>query len=284
MANVESVGTSRGIERNDESFGKVHQLGVVRVPSAVMAQAVSTRGPVTGTATAGKKRRKLFLLDLYSTAVGKKYAMALSGIALMGYVLAHMIGNLKMYLGAPDINHYGEFLRELLVPIAPRTVVLWILRIGLIGAAVLHIHAAYSLTVLNRQARSVKYQSERDYQIANFASRTMRWTGIIVLLFLLWHLADFTWGWVNPGFVRGDVYRNVDASLSRVPVAALYIVANIALGVHLFHGAWSLFQSMGWNRPRFNKWRRGFAIGFATLIVVGNVSFPIAVLAGIVER
>ena len=280
---MESVGTLRGIQRNDDSFGKLRSVRIAEVPSAVMAQAVSTRGPVTGTATAGKKRRKPFFLDVYSTAVGKKYAMALSGIALMGYVLMHMLGNLKMYLGAEPINHYGEFLRELLVPIAPRTVVLWILRIGLIGAALLHIHAAYSLTVLNRQARSVKYQSERDYQVANFASRTMRWTGIIVFLFLFWHLADFTWGWVNPGYIRGDVYRNVDASLSRAPVAALYIVANIALGVHLYHGAWSLFQSMGWNRPRFSRWRRGFAIGFATLIVVGNVSFPIAVLAGIVE-
>jgi len=247
-----------------------------------MAQAVSTRGPVTGTATAGKKRRKLFLLDLYSTAVGKKYVMALTGIALMGYVLAHMIGNLKMFLGADEINHYGEFLRELLVPLAPRTVVLWILRIGLIGAAILHIHAAYSLTVLNREARSVKYQSERDYQAANFASRTMRWTGVIVLLFVLWHLADLTWGWANPDFVRGDPYNNVVASLSRVPVAILYVVANIALGIHLYHGAWSLFQSMGWNSPRFNRWRRGFAIAFATAITVGNVSFPLAVQAGIV--
>jgi succinate dehydrogenase / fumarate reductase cytochrome b subunit len=274
MANVVSVGTLRCIKRNDHSFGKLRSVRIAGLPSPVMAQAVSNRGPVTGTATGAKKRRKLFLLDLYSTAVGKKYAMALTGIALMGYVLAHMIGNLKMYLGAEPINHYGEFLRELLVPIAPRTVVLWILRVGLIAAAVLHIHAAYSLTVLNRQARSVKYQSERDYEVANFASRTMRWTGIIVLLFLFWHLADFTWGWVNPGYVRGDIYRNVDAS---------FVVANIALGVHLYHGAWSLFQSMGWNRPRFNRWRRGFAIAFATLIVVGNVSFPIAVLAGIVE-
>ena len=181
-----------------------------------MAQAVSTRGPVTGTATAGKKRRKLFLLDLYGTAVGKKYAMAISGIALIGFVLVHMIGNLKMYLGAEEINHYGEFLRELLVPLVPRTVVLWMMRIGLIGAVVLHIHAAYSLTQLNRHARSVKYQSARDYQVANFASRTMRWTGIIVALFLFWHLADLTWGWFNPDFVRGDVYGNVDASLSRV--------------------------------------------------------------------
>ena len=219
----------------------------------------------------------------YRSAVGKKWVMAVTGILIMGFVFFHAIGNLKVYLGAEDFNHYGEFLRELLVPLAPRTVVLWGMRLGLLGAVVLHIHAAYSLTILNRHARSVKYQSPRDYEVANFASRTMRWTGIIVALFVFWHLADLTWGWANPGYVRGDVYRNVDASLSRIPVAALYVVANIALGVHLFHGAWSLFQSMGWNNPRFNKWRRGFAIGFATLIVVGNVSFPIAVLAGIVE-
>ena len=102
----------------------------------------------------------------------------------------------------------------------PRTVVLWLLRFGLIGALILHVHAAYTLTVLNRRARPVKYQTPRDYIAANFASRTMRWTGIIVLLFLVWHLADLTWGWVNPDFVRGEVYRNVDASLSRWPVAA----------------------------------------------------------------
>ena len=102
----------------------------------------------------------------------------------------------------------------------------------------------------------------------------MRWTGIIVLLFLFFHLADLTWGWFNPDFVRGAVYRNLDASLSRLPVAILYIVANIALGIHLFHGTWSLFQSMGWNNPRFNPWRRGLATAIATIIVVGNVLVP----------
>ena len=253
-----------------------------------MAQTVQSRGPVTGTAVKAKKRRP-FLLDLYGTAVGKKYVMALTGIALLGFVFVHMLGNLKMYLGEEDFNHYAEFLRELLVPIVPRTVVLWLLRFGLIGAVLLHIHAAYSLTVMNRHARSVKYQSPRDYQIANFASRTMRWTGIIVALFVLWHLADLTWGFANNigadgEFVRGQAYANVVNSLERVPVAILYIVANIALGIHLFHGVWSLFQSMGWNNPRFNKWRRGFATAFATIIVVGNVSFPIAVLAGIVGK
>ena len=255
-----------------------------------MAQALR-RGPVSGTAVGKGDKRKPFLLDFYSTAVGKKYVMAITGIIGIGFVITHMIGNLKVYLGAIehngqqayDIDVYGEFLRELLVPILPRGYALWILRLTLIGAVVLHIHAASSLTILNRQARPVKYQSARDYQVANFASRSMRWTGTIVLLFLLWHLADFTWGWFNPGFERGAVYRNLDASLSRLPVAILYIVANIALGIHLFHGTWSLFQSMGWNNPRFNQWRKGVAAGVATLIVVGNVSFPIMVLAGVIE-
>jgi succinate dehydrogenase / fumarate reductase cytochrome b subunit len=247
-----------------------------------------TRDPVTGTAAGPSKKRKPFLVDLYGTAVGKKYVMAVTGIVGIGFVIVHMIGNLKMFLGKDAggvyaIDHYGEFLRELLVPILPRTVTLWLLRLVLIGALLLHLHAAFSLTALNRTARPVKYQSARDYQVASFASRTMRWTGIIVVLFVAWHLADFTAGWVNPGFVRGAVYRNVDASLSRIPVAALYIVANIALGVHLFHGTWSLFQSIGWSNPRFNSWRRGAAMGVATLIVVGNVSFPVAVLAGIVK-
>lgn len=255
-----------------------------------MAQAIQSREPVTGTAVAHKKRRKFFLLDLYSTAVGKKYAMAISGIALIGFVVAHMVGNLKMYFGAEDFNHYAEFLRELLVPIFPRTVVLWLMRLGLIAAVGVHIHAAVSLTRLNHNARSVKYQSPRDYQVANFASRTMRWTGTIVGLFVVWHLADLTWGFANNvgvdaadgKFVRGEAYANVVRSFERVPVSVLYIVANIALGTHLFHGVWSLFQSMGWNNPKFKMWRKHIAIGIATIVVVGNVSFPIAVLAGIV--
>jgi succinate dehydrogenase / fumarate reductase cytochrome b subunit len=250
-----------------------------------MAQAV-TRGPVTGTAMRSK-RRKPFLIELYSTAVGKKYVMAITGIIGIGFVVAHMIGNLKVYLGIVDgeydINVYGEFLRELLVPLLPRTYALWALRLVLIGALVLHVHAAYTLTVMNRRARPVKYQSKRDYVAADFAARTMRWTGIIVLLFLAFHLADLTWGFANPDFVRGEVYQNLDASLSRIPVAILYIVANVALGIHLFHGTWSLFQSLGWNNPRFNRWRRGLATAIATVIVVGNVSFPIAVQAGIIQ-
>jgi len=247
-----------------------------------MAQATTSRGPVTGTAIASPTKRKPFLLELYGSALGKKYVMAITGLIGLAFVLFHMLGNLKMYLGADDFNHYAEFLRELLVPILPRTVALWLMRSVLIVSLILHVHAAYGLTLMNRRARPVRYQSQRDYVVATFASRTMRWTGIIVLLFLAYHLADLTWGFANPDFVRGDVYHNVDASLSQVPVAVLYIVANIALGIHLFHGAWSMFQSVGANNPRFNEWRRIFAVAFAAVIVIGNVSFPVAVLAGVV--
>jgi succinate dehydrogenase / fumarate reductase cytochrome b subunit len=230
------------------------------------------------------RRPAPFPVELYRTAVGKKYVMAVTGIMWMGYVLAHMAGNLKMYLGAEDINHYAESLRTLGDPFLPRTWLLWILRSGLIAAFVLHVHAAYSLTILNR-ARDDKYESRRDYIAASFASRSMRWTGTIVLLFLAWHLADLTWGIeaVNGEFVRGEVYNNVAASFDRPVVAIFYIVANLALAVHLLHGAWSLFQSLGITHPRFNNIRRWFAYGFTIIVIGGNVSFPLAVLTGVIE-
>ena len=227
--------------------------------------------------------RRLWVVDFYRSSVGKKWVMAVTGVVLLGYVFAHMAGNLKLYLGAEQINHYGEFLRDMGEPIVPRTNLLWMLRAGLTVAFALHIHAAFSLTRLNRKARPQRYQSQRDYLVANYASRTMIWSGIIVLLFIVWHLADLTWGWTNPDFVRGDPYGNVVASFSRVPVAILYIAANVALGFHIFHGAWSLFQSVGANNPRFNQWRKNFAVAFAAVIVLGNVSFPIAVLTGVVS-
>jgi succinate dehydrogenase / fumarate reductase cytochrome b subunit len=228
-------------------------------------------------------RRGPWPLAFYRSAVGKKWVMAVTGLMIMGFVFAHAVGNLKVYLGAEDFNHYGEFLRELFVPLLPRTVFLWLLRPGLILAFALHIHAAYGLTMMNRRSSGPGYVQSRDWQAANAASRSMRWTGIIILLFVLFHLADLTWGTVNPDFVRGDVYRNLVASFSRPPVAIIYLVANVALGIHLFHGAWSLFQSLGLNNPRWNSWRRGFAAGFAGLICAMNLSFPLAVMTGIVS-
>ncbi len=229
-------------------------------------------------------KRLPFPLVYWQTAVGKKWIMALTGAALMGFVFFHAAGNLKMYMGEEDFNHYAEFLRDLLYPILPHTVALWLLRIGLIVAFGLHIAAAASLTRMNQKARPVRYQSRRDYLAANYASRTMRVSGIIVGLFLLFHLADLTWGvgFINSEFERGEAFANVTYSLDRIGVAAIYIVANIALGIHLFHGAWSMFQSLGVNNPRYNGARRAFAAGFAVLVAGMNISFPIAVLTGVV--
>jgi succinate dehydrogenase / fumarate reductase cytochrome b subunit len=224
-------------------------------------------------------------IRFYRSALGKKWVMAISGIVLIGYIVAHLIGNLKVYLGADEINSYAEALRDLGGHLAPRTSLLWFMRAGLILAFAIHVHAAYSLTYTNWKARGEKYR-ERDYAIADYASRTMRWTGTIVLLVLVFHLADLTWG-TEPAAVgewtRGDVYSNLILSMERPVSAAIYAIANVALGFHLYHGVWSLFQSIGWHHPSFNRWRRLLAYAVTAFVVVGNLSFPIAVQTGLLE-
>lgn len=223
------------------------------------------------------------LLRFWRSAVGKKWVMAVTGIMLLGFVLFHMLGNLKIYLGAAHLDEYAEWLRTIGEPFAPRGVFLWIMRIGLIAAFFLHIVSAAQLTRMNHRSRPVKYQSPRDYVAANFASRTMRWTGVIVGLFVIFHLMDLTWGTANPDWVRGDVYENVIHSFQRVPVAIVYILANIALAIHIYHGAWSMFQSLGLNNPKWNGARRQFALAFALVIGIANVSFPLMVVTGVVS-
>jgi succinate dehydrogenase / fumarate reductase, cytochrome b subunit len=228
-----------------------------------------------------------FPLNVYQTAVGKKWAMALTGLGLLGFVFFHMVGNLKVYMGAEEggeyaIDVYGEFLRELLVPLLPHYWALWILRVGLIAMFAIHIHAAYTLTLMNRRS-NVNYRSKRDYVAANFASRTMRVSGVIVVLFLFFHLADLTWGWTNQDFVYGNVYANMVDSLSRPAVAGIYIIGNTLLAVHIYHGIWSALQTMGVANPRYNHIRRGFATIVAATILVGNLSFPITIMTGMID-
>lgn len=249
-----------------------------------MSQATSTKQrPAAARVRPPRKGRAPWPVEFYRSAVGKKWVMAVTGVILMGFVLVHMIGNLKLYISKEEINLYGEALRDLGGHLVPRTSLLWLVRAVLAGAFVFHIHAAVSLTRMNRKARPERYQSPRDYIAADYASRTMRISGVIIAAYVIFHLADLTWGSANPDFVRGDPYNNLVYSLQRVPVAIVYIVANLALGVHLLHGAWSLFQSLGINNPRFNAARRRFAQAFVAVVVLGNLSFPIAVQAGAVE-
>lgn len=231
-----------------------------------------------------RRRRAPWPIEFYRSAIGKKWVMAITGIGLMGFVFAHMVGNLKAFMGADDLNHYSEWLRVLLTPPLPRTWFLWIERLGLTVAFAFHIHAAASLTLMNRRAQSRdRLVQKRDWQAADAASRSMRLTGIVVLLMLVFHLTDLSWGQTNPDFVRGDVYRNLVASLERPIVSLVYVVFVLALGVHLLHGSWSLFQSLGLNNPRWNSWRKGFAIGFAVITTVGYLSVPFAVLTGMIS-
>jgi succinate dehydrogenase / fumarate reductase cytochrome b subunit len=219
------------------------------------------------------------MLSLYRSDLGKKAVMAVTGIMLFGFVLGHMFGNLKLYLGAEALNHYAEWLREMGEPL-----LLWIVRVVMLGAVGLHILSATQLTLKNRRARPQDYAGRKTVQ-ATYASRTMRWGGVTIALFILYHLAHFTFGpdWAHPDFVTGDVYHNVVSGFSVWWVSAFYILANLALGLHLYHGLWSMFQSLGWHAPgNPHDWRRRFAQVFALVIVAGNISFPLAVLSGLV--
>ena len=222
-----------------------------------------------------------WISNFYRSAIGKKAVMAVSGVILFGFVLAHMLGNLKLYFGPEHLNDYGRFLRTMGAPIVPESGLLWLARMILLAAVVFHIHAAYALTIINMEARPVGYR-ERDYVASSYAARTMRWGGVIILLFIIYHIAHLTLGApVAPvQFIQHDVYHNVVAGFQVPWVSAIYIIANLALGFHLYHGVWSMFNSLGLNQPKFNPWRRHFATVFAVIITAGNLSFPLAVLMG----
>ena len=239
-----------------------------------------------------RKKELPFPLNIWQSAVGRKWVMALTGIGLLGFVLAHMIGNLHIYEGPAELHEYAEALRELGGNIVPRMVLLWVLRFGLIAMFGLHIAAAYSTTSISRKASedagfidgAKNYPGGRDYVAANYASRTMRWTGPIILLYIIFHLADLTWGWIpSTDYTKGDPYGNVSNSLSNIPVALIYIGANLALALHIFHGTWSLFQSLGLNNPKYNQARRILAAGLAGVILAGNLTFPILTQAGVID-
>jgi succinate dehydrogenase / fumarate reductase cytochrome b subunit len=225
--------------------------------------------------------------NFYRSAIGKKAVMAVTGLILFGWIFLHMIGNLKVYLGAEHMNEYAHFLKHMLTPAVPEMGMLWLSRIVLLVAVIFHIHSAYALTMMNREARPIGYQN-RDFVKASYASRTMRWGGVIILLFVIYHILHFTTGQAHPNFSRDaagnvDVYRNFVTGFSVWWVSAIYIIANLALGLHLYHGVWAMFGSLGLTNRRFEAWRRNFATVFALLITLGNVSFPLAVLTGIVR-
>ena len=230
------------------------------------------------TAPAQTGRPALGETERFLTAtVGRKMVMAVTGVVLFGFVILHMVGNLQLYAGAEAINEYGHFLHTFLHGAG-----IWIVRSVLLVAVLLHIWAMAALTLSNRQAREVGYRIWTARE-STYASRTMRWSGVFVLAFIIFHLLHLTTGTVHPDFIPGDVYHNLITGFQVVPVAIFYILATLMLALHLFHGAWSMLQTLGLNHPRYNRLRNTVSVGLAVLVVVGNLSFPIVVLTGLLR-
>lgn len=208
----------------------------------------------------------------FGSSIGRKVVMAVTGIALFGFVVVHMLGNLQVYLGSEALNGYALKLREL----GP---LLWMLRIGLLLAVLLHIWAAWSLTRMNRAARPAGYR-EKEHRESTYASRTMRFSGVFLFLFIVYHLMHMTWGNAHPDFIHGDVYHNFVVGFRQALVTLVYVVAMLALGLHMYHGVWSLMQTLGLSHPRYNHLRHAFATLITAVVVIGNISMPLAVLAG----
>lgn len=224
------------------------------------------------------------VLTLWSSSIGKKAVMAVTCAILMVFVVVHTFGTLKIFKGEQVFDAYALWLREVGTPLLATGAALWLNRVVLLAAASLHMLAAWQLTRQSWAARPVQYPKKESLE-ATYASRTMRWGGVIIALFVVYHVLHFTVGAVGYGpgrFVHGAVYRNVVLGFSVWYVSAFYIVAQAALGLHLYHGVWSMFQTLGM-RARDNGAYRGLAVVVAVLVVAGNVSIPLAVLAGVVK-
>ncbi|HET9424224.1 MAG TPA: succinate dehydrogenase cytochrome b subunit [Gemmatimonadaceae bacterium] len=224
------------------------------------------------------------MLGFYRSTVGKKVIMGVTGLIGIGFVILHMAGNLQVFVGAEKINAYGALLHG---PLAELT---WLLRAVLIVAVVLHVLMAYQLTRRSQAARPVGYKM-REPQVSTIASRTMRWGGVLLLVFIVLHLLHFTTRQVDPaGYAtrldaegRPDVYGNIVASFRIWWVSLFYIVSMIALGLHLFHGAWASIRSLGYAKPSDHPMKRRIALGVAAVLWLGFTLVPLGVIAGVLR-
>lgn len=217
-----------------------------------------------------------------ASSVGRKVVMAVTGVMLFGFVTIHMLGNLQAYGGAEMMNAYAKFLHSMLHGAG-----IWVFRGVMVVAVVLHGWAALTLTLDNMRARPKGYR-EQQLKAATLSSRTMRYSGVILAIFIVYHLLHLTTGQAHPEFRAPQdgeffAFQNFVSGFRHVGVSAFYIVAQLCLGLHMWHGVWSLTQTFGWAHPRFDRCRRNFATGLTVVVVGANISFPIAVLTGIIR-
>lgn len=213
-----------------------------------------------------------------------KFVMAVSGALMLLYLLLHMIGNLKIFLGGRELDHYAGWLRTILQPVLPYQGALWLIRVALVAAIAAHIWSAALLTLRARRARPVHYAVRRKLP-GSYAARTMRWGGVIILLFVVYHLLDLTTGTLNPHGAHLQVYQNLTADFTpaRWYVTLFYALAVVAVGLHVRHGLWSALQTLGWSNGRRERGLKAFSTGFALLLTVGFLAVPFAVTFGLVH-
>jgi succinate dehydrogenase / fumarate reductase cytochrome b subunit len=215
------------------------------------------------------------LVRFWRSTIGKKIVMAVTGVILVGFIIGHVMGNLIVFRGAEAFNAYAAFLKS-------NMTVLWAVRIGLLVSVVLHIAAAYQLTMIQRAARPVDYRN-REPQVSTLAARTIRWGGVFLLLFIIYHLLHLTIGTVHPSFDHADAYRNVTIGFSVWWVAVIYIAAMVALGLHLYHGVWSSIRTLGLARPTYQPLKRRAALVIALGASLGFVAIVLSVALGFVR-
>ena len=216
------------------------------------------------------------LLSFWRSTIGKKVVMGVTGLIGLGFVIGHMAGNLQAFSGEEKIDAYGALLH------GPLHEVLLIARVVLIAAVLLHITAAYQLTMLSRAARPVDYANRRP-QVSTLASKTLRWGGVLLLVFLVFHILHFTIGTVHPDFVEGRVYRNLSTGFAVKWVAAFYLVAMVALAMHLYHGAWSSMRTLGLAKQSAHPLKRYLPVVLAVVISFGFAVIPLAFLLGVLR-
>jgi len=228
------------------------------------------------------------LLLLYRSLLGKKVIVAVTGAIMLGFLLLHVVGNLKTFLpdpspGVPDIDVYSHFLRTMGEPLLPHSAALWIFRVVLAAALVLHVVCVFQLAIHNRRARPVQY--DRVVYVETTASaRWMLYTGSLLLLFVVIHLLHLTTGSIDSSrFIHGAVYENLYRAFGQWHYAAFYLAALIVLALHLYHGAWSLFQSLGLDGPDRNRGLRRMAIVIAVSVPLAFASVPIAFFSGVMK-
>lgn len=221
-------------------------------------------------------------LAIYRTTIGKKLIMAITGLILVGFLIGHMWGNLHTFEGPQALNAYGAFLRTVGEPALTNEQALWMVRIVLLVSAILHIWAAVSLTRLDWASRPVGYRTKKAVA-GSLAARTMRWSGVLIAVFIVYHILQFTIGTLHPDFRRGDIYYNVTVAFRNPVVTLFYVVVMAFIGLHLWHGVWSTFQTLGLNNRGRNRFWGGVAAVVSVVVALGFITVPLAIATGLVR-